>query len=100
MISYPPVLFSKKNHLFIEEEDNPLEKVVIVEEELDGIGNLEDLPRLAFIDKEYGNLKVFVDGGDLTRNINQRSHTFYKLVDVYSETDFMNNHAKYCESVR
>ena len=44
MISYPPVLFSKKNHLFIEEEDNPLEKVVIVEEELDGIGNLEDLP--------------------------------------------------------
>ena len=100
MISYPPVLFSKKNHLFIEEEDNPLEKVVIVEEELDGIGNLEDLPRLAFIDKEYGNLKVFVDGGDLTRNINQRSHTFYKLVDVYSVTDFMNNHGKYCESVR
>ena len=44
MISYPPVLFSKKNYLFIEEEDNPLEKVVIVEEELDGIGNLEDLP--------------------------------------------------------
>ena len=30
------------------------------EEELDGIGNLEDLPRLVFIDKNYGNLKVSI----------------------------------------
>ena len=29
------------------------EKVVIAEEKTDGIGNLEDLPRLAFIDKEW-----------------------------------------------
>ena len=50
MISYVLVLFSKKNHVLIEEEDNPSEKVVIVEEELDGIGNLEDLLRLVFID--------------------------------------------------
>ena len=39
-----------------------------VEEELngldiDGIGNLTDLPRLMFIDEECGNLKVVVDGG-------------------------------------
>ena len=43
----------KKNHVSIEEEDNPSEKVVIVEEETDGIGNLEDLSRLVFIDKEW-----------------------------------------------
>ena len=83
MISYVLVLFSKKNHVLIEEEDNPSEKVVIVEEELDGIGNLEDLLRLVFIDKGCGNLKVFVDGGDFTRNIKQRSPMFYKPVDVH-----------------
>ena len=37
----------------IEKEGSPLEKVVIVEEEIDGIGNLEDLPRLVFIDIEW-----------------------------------------------
>ena len=42
---------SKENHGFIEEEVNPSVKVVMVEEELDGIdingiGNLVDLPRL------------------------------------------------------
>ena len=44
-------------------EDNPSQKVVIVEEELDdidldGIGNLEYIPRLVFIDEECGNPKV------------------------------------------
>ena len=43
-----------ENHVFIE-EDNFSGKVVTVEEELDaievdGIGNLADLPRLIFID--------------------------------------------------
>ena len=55
----------------MEKEDSPTEKVVIVEEELDSIGNLQDLLRLIFIDKESGNVKVFVEGGDLTRNISQ-----------------------------
>ena len=41
----------KENHVFIEEEDNPSDKIVIAEEELDGIdingiGNLVDLPGL------------------------------------------------------
>ena len=59
------------------EEDSPSEKVVIVEEELDGIdtdgtGNLEDLPRLVFIDEESGNLKAAIDGGELTRNNNKK----------------------------
>ena len=44
----------------------------MVEEKLDGIGNLEHLPRLVFIDNECGNLKVFVDGRGITRNINQK----------------------------
>ena len=47
--------------------------VAIVEERLDGfgiddIGNLEDLLRVVFIDEENGNLKVVIDGGDLTKN--------------------------------
>ena len=51
------------------------EKIVIVKEEVDGIdtddiGNLEDLLRMVFIHEEFGNLKVFVDGGELTGNIN------------------------------
>ena len=44
----------EENHDFIE-EDNPSDKVVTIEVELDavevdGIGNLVDLPRLMFID--------------------------------------------------
>ena len=57
----------KENHVFIEEDDNPLDKVVTVKEELDGIdidgiGNLVDLHRLMFIDEEYGNVKIVLDG--------------------------------------
>ena len=48
------VLFSKKNHVSIE-ENNPSEKVVLVEERLnrvdiDDTANLEDLARFVFID--------------------------------------------------
>ena len=51
------------------------EKNVIVEKELDcidinDIGNLEDSPRLVFIDAECRNLIVVNDGAELTRNIN------------------------------
>ena len=46
----------------------PSKTVNAVEEEQDGIdiagiGNLMDLPKLMFIDKECGNLKVVFDGG-------------------------------------
>ena len=66
----------KENHLFIE-EDNPQEKLIIIEQELDGIciadtEKLENLPRLAFIDKECGNADVVVDGRELTRNITKK----------------------------
>ena len=48
-------------------------KNVIAEEELDCIDiddivNLEDSPRLVFIDEERGNLIGVNDGGELTRN--------------------------------
>ena len=67
----------KENRVF-NEEDNPSQKVVLVEEELDdtdidGIQNLEDLPRLVFVDEECGNLKIVDYGGELTRNIDQRN---------------------------
>ena len=66
-------LISKENHVFIEEKDNPSDKVVLVEEELDGtdiddIGNLGDLPGLMLIDEECGNFKVVVDDGELHNN--------------------------------
>ena len=46
----------------------PSNKVNTVEEEqggidIDGLGNLTDLPKLMFIDEKYVNLKVVVDGG-------------------------------------
>ena len=66
----------KKNDGFIE-KSNLSEKNVIAVEELDGndmddIGNLEDSPRLKFIDEECGNLVVINDGGERTTNINQK----------------------------
>ena len=81
----------KENHVFIEEDDNPLDKVVTVEEELDGIdidgiGNLVDLHRLMFIDEEYGNVKIVLDGRQLT--ITERGNQkFYKPIDVHSVTN-------------
>ena len=63
----------KENHVFVEEEDSPSDKVVIVEEELDdididGILNLVDVPKVMLIDEECGSLKVVVDGGELAIN--------------------------------
>ena len=41
-----------------------------------------------FIYEECGNLKVFFDGGELTRNISKkRRQTLYKPTDVYSVTN-------------
>ena len=74
--------FNFKEKRLLIEEGALQKKIVIVEEELgdveiDDVRNLEDLLRLLFIDVEYENLKVFVNGGELTRNINQiRSQTF------------------------
>ena len=49
----------KENHVFNEEE-NTLQKVVekLNDIDINEIGNLEDLPRLVFIDEKCGYLKV------------------------------------------
>ena len=60
----------KENHVFTKEKGNPSGKVVIVEETLDDVGNLVDLPRLMFINEQCGNLKVVVDRGKLATNSN------------------------------
>ena len=40
--------------------------------DIDDIGNLDDLLRIVFIHEECGVLKVFVDDGEFTRNINKK----------------------------
>ena len=52
---------------------------MIVKEELDGIDiddfwNLDDLLRIVLIHEECGNLKVFIDGGQHTGNINKQKN--------------------------
>ena len=81
-------------------------------EELDGIdtddiGNLEDLLRIVFTHEECGNLKVFVDGGELTRNIDKKKKPdilqAYRcpLCDKCYRTEyFFNANVEYFESVR
>ena len=51
MTGYVLVLPLQKNHVSTEEGKNLTEKIVIVEEKTDGIGNLENLPRLVSIEK-------------------------------------------------
>ena len=58
----------KEDQIFIEEENNSSDKVDMVEEEQDGIGNLVDLPKIMFINEECGNLKVVGYDGELARN--------------------------------
>ena len=94
------------------EEDNPFEKIVLIEEELDGIDrddivNLGDLLILVHINEECGNRKVLVDSGELTRNINQNKKPDVlqacrcQLCDkCYRREYFFNKHLEYCESVR
>ena len=56
-------LFFKENHVLMEEEDKPSDKVVMVEEELDGIdmGGIGNLVEILLIDEECGNVNVVVD---------------------------------------
>ena len=48
-------------HIFTGKEDNSSDKIVIVEEELQGIKNLQDSSRLVFIKEGCGSLKVIID---------------------------------------
>ena len=52
---------------------------MIVKEELDGIDiddfrKFDDLLRIVLIHEECGNLKVFIDSGEHTRNINKQKN--------------------------
>ena len=60
--------------LFSEKITISLKKVTTLQNgvDIDGNGNLEDLPKLVFIDAECENLNVVADGGELTRNINKK----------------------------
>ena len=85
---------------------------MIIKEELDGIdindtGNLEDLLRIVFIHEECGNLKVLVDDGELTRDINKKkklgvlqAYRCLLCYKFYRQECSFNNHVKYFESVR
>ena len=85
---------------------------MIVKEELDGIdigdiGNLEDYLRIVFIHDKCRNLKVFLDGGELTGNINKKKKPgvlqAYRcpLCDkCYRREYFFNKHVEYCQSAR
>ena len=44
---------------------------------------LEDLPRLLFINKECGNLKVGVDDGKFTRNANKKGKDKSDVLQAY-----------------
>ena len=76
----------KENQVFIEEEDNSCDKVVVVKEKLDGIDiddirNLVDLPRLLFNDEKCGNLKVVVESF-LEILTERRVQKFYKMLTL------------------
>ena len=67
---------------------------------------MEDLIRIVFIRGECGNLKGFIDGGELTRNINEKKKSGVlqafrcPLCDKCFRRDhFFNKHVEYCESV-
>ena len=61
-------------HFFVK-KGSPSEKNVIVALKTDDIGNLEDSPKLVFIDEECGNLIVVSDGEGLTENKEVRHFT-------------------------
>ena len=60
------VFISKKITVSLK-KSNPSKKNIVEEEldciDIDDIGNLEDSPRLVFIDENCGNLIVVNDGG-------------------------------------
>ena len=56
----------------------------------DDIGNLEDLLKLVFIDKKCGHLKVVIDDGELTRNINPKKDVRH-FPSLYIDLQFLTN---------
>ena len=49
--------------------------------DIDGIGNLVNLPRLMFIDEECENHKLAVDGGEFSRKNNSKKRS--EVIQAY-----------------
>ena len=78
------------------------EEELDVIDDIDGIGNIEDLLRLVIIHEECGNLKVFVDGVELTINKKkkqgvQQAYRCPLCDNFYRREYFFNKHVEYCE---
>ena len=71
----------------LQKTDSQEEELDVVDD-IDDIGNLEDLLRIVIIHEECGNLKTFVDGGELIRNINKKKKK-PGLLDVHFVTNFI-----------
>ena len=90
LLTFLVLFFFKESHIFIEEQNKPLEIVVIVKEELDDIdvddtSNFEALLTLAFIEENVGILKKSLMAEILLETLtNSKSHTFDKRINVYS----------------
>ena len=69
---YDSSFISKKSHGFIEEYK--LSEIVVNGFDIDGIENLEGLPRFVFTNEESGNLEVVNDGGKPIGDINQKKN--------------------------
>ena len=109
LVFYFSVFIFKENRVLVE-DDNPSNSFGSQDEELDVIDdidhiwNSEDLLRIAIMHQECGILKVFVDGGELTRNINKNRkpgvwQTYRCLLcdKFYRREDFFNKHVEYCK---
>ena len=59
------------NHVSIESKDNPSEKAVLVEEEIDGIDVDDSGNLLVFVDEKCANIKAVVHSAELIININK-----------------------------
>ena len=59
---------------------------VVIDIDIDDIGNLEDLLRVVFIDEDCGNLKVVVESL-LEILAKRKSQTFYRHIDLHSVTN-------------
>ena len=83
-------LILNQNELFIEEK-NPSEELAISEEEIAALDtsamketNVEDLPKLIFIDEKSGNMTVVVHEGGIRKEEKAiLIHESYLLIDVH-----------------
>ena len=107
-------LILNQNELFIEEK-NPSEELIISEEEIASRDtsamketNVEDLPKLIFIDEKSGNMRLVVpEGGSTERTkCNTKSGELYRYITTYrcsfcgkcyKRELFYEKHVQYCE---